>query len=231
MDCITPLLDGIKAVDSGDIALARQALASAYLVYSYAIRPGISDANNIRNDGSRILKSALSDRFSDERRRGLVQDEHVRLIDTTADITYTTTYHFCLKHNYFSQIWSALEKLRLDPSSGQVWDLIPFSFVADWFLPIGDTLRCIDAYNSSVINRDLRARIEGFKVQWPIGKGTISDLFDRKICPSGSPLVYSWYDRRVYQTIGSIDPVAINDCNGLTLSQMVQGSALLTQMR
>jgi hypothetical protein len=231
MDCIKPLIDGYKAVKTGNLKKAREALAGGYLVYKYVIAPGIADAKNLKDDGSRILSLATVNRFSNERRRGASSREDIAVCGTKATLSYFVTYHLRLKDLYFSQIWAALEKLGLDPTAGQIWDLIPFSFVADWFLPIGDSIRNVDAYNSLVLNRDLRCRIESFKVQWPVEEQVISDLFDGNICSNGKPIEYSWYDRRIHHTVGSIDPIAISDGNGLTTSQMAQGAALLSQMK
>lgn len=40
----------------------------------------------------------------------------------------------------FSNLFINMERYGFEPSLYNAWDLIPFSFVADWFLPIGDTL-------------------------------------------------------------------------------------------
>lgn len=228
--CITPLLTGLKAVESGNLKEARAALAGAYLVYSYVIKPSLSDYSNLREDAGRIFQLSTKDRFSRERRRGMSILDGVPVLDTKATLSHFCTYHLKLKDSFFSSLWSALERFGLDPSIGQAWDLIPFSFVVDWFLSVGDTLRNIDAYNSMSLHRDLLARIESFKVQWPLEEKTFQSLFGGNICSMGKPIEYSWYDRRVYHTIGSIDPIAISDCSGLTSSQMAQGTALVTQM-
>lgn len=43
------------------------------------------------------------------------------------------------------KIWKALYTYGLSPSFYAVWDMIPFSFIADWFLPIGDVMAAWDA--------------------------------------------------------------------------------------
>lgn len=231
LDCVLPLIDGYKAIKTGNLRAARNALASGYLAYQYAIRPNIEDAKDLKDNGARILSQATVDRFSRERRRGALSHDNIAVCNTCATLSYFTTYHLRLKSNYFSQVWSALEKLGLEPTASQIWDLIPFSFVADWFLPLGDTLKNIDSYNSMVLNRDILARIESFKVLWPVEEQIISDLFDGTICSNGKPIEYSWYDRRIYNDAGVIDPIDISDGNGLTSSQMTQGTALLTVMK
>lgn len=231
LTCLGPLLDGYKAVKKGDLRAARKALAGAYLVYSYAIAPTIRDVKDIRKQGKSRFKQATTNRFSTERRRGKSTSVDIPVCQWLATANYYSTYHLKLKDDVFSQVWSALEQFGLDPSSGQLWDLVPFSFVADWFLRIGPTLSTIDAYNSMYLHRDVLARIETFKVQWPLEEEVIRDLFDSTIYSNGQPIEYSWYDRRVFYSLGSLDLMAITDDNGLSLNQMAQGAALLTQMR
>jgi hypothetical protein len=45
------------------------------------------------------------------------------------------------------KVWSALYRYGLQPNFYVVWDLIPYSFIVDWFLPIGDALSAADAQN------------------------------------------------------------------------------------
>jgi hypothetical protein len=42
-------------------------------------------------------------------------------------------------------IWIALEKYGLAPDFYVIWDMIPYSFIVDWFVPVGDVLDVIDA--------------------------------------------------------------------------------------
>jgi hypothetical protein len=44
-----------------------------------------------------------------------------------------------------SKIWRALENYGLTPDFYVIWDMIPYSFIVDWFIPIGDLLSVVDA--------------------------------------------------------------------------------------
>jgi hypothetical protein len=46
---------------------------------------------------------------------------------------------------YLGKIWRALDTYGLTPDFYVIWDSIPFSFIADWFLPISDILATLDA--------------------------------------------------------------------------------------
>jgi hypothetical protein len=43
------------------------------------------------------------------------------------------------------KLWRALDTYGLTPDFYVVWDMTPFSFIADWFLPIGDIASTLDA--------------------------------------------------------------------------------------
>lgn len=230
MDVIKPLMQGYSAAQSGDVVQARKALASAYLSYKYAVAPAIRDFHNIKDDGHKTLQLITKNRFANERRLGLNIQKGIPVLDTTATLSYFTTLHLLLKDSVFSELWNGLDRLNLDPSAANLWDLIPFSFVADWFVRMGPTLSTISNYNNSIVHRDLVASIETFKVQWPIGEEEIKTLFSNTIRSMGKPIEYGWYDRRIYHEMGKIDPISILKGNGLSRSQMTQAAALLTVM-
>jgi hypothetical protein len=43
------------------------------------------------------------------------------------------------------RIWRALYTYGLQPNFYVVWDMIPYSFIVDWFIPVGDILSTLDA--------------------------------------------------------------------------------------
>lgn len=43
--------------------------------------------------------------------------------------------------------WSTLYTYGLQPNFYLVWDMTPFSFIADWFIPVGELCDIIDRYN------------------------------------------------------------------------------------
>lgn len=79
----------------------------------------------------------------------------VRKIKCYGDYTYTykdtpITCRCCfsVRNKLLStvdRLWSQLSEYGLAPSFYVVWDMIPFSFIADWFLPIGDVMAAWDA--------------------------------------------------------------------------------------
>lgn len=229
---VKSLLEGFKAYKCGSLSEARRALSDAYLAYSYAIRPAIADAQDLAKNGKKILDLATTHRFSAERRRGRKVLKDIPVSSYLATLLYTTTFHLKLKDNPFAVVWAALEKIGLNPTAANLWDLVPYSFVADWFIPVGPALTRISDYNSSVITRDLLARIESFKVLWDLPIAEVRALVDPLLEVNGKPVSYKWYDRRIYHSFGSHDPLAGQPLiSGPSVSQMVQGGALISSYK
>jgi hypothetical protein len=46
--------------------------------------------------------------------------------------------------DYVDKIWRALYTYGLQPNFYVVWDMIPYSFIVDWFIPVGDLASVLD---------------------------------------------------------------------------------------
>jgi hypothetical protein len=88
--------------------------------------------------------------------------------DSSLDVKGTHVHCKCSAHvseravAEVKRVWRALVKYGLTPDFYVIWDMIPYSFVVDWFLPIGDMLARWDAdrqfrqhYNIKDINFSL----------------------------------------------------------------------------
>jgi hypothetical protein len=226
---ILPLVNGYKALKTGNIVAGKRALIDAYLTYMYVISPGVRDYNDLKDNLGTISKRATTDRFSRERRRGKLE-KSLPVLSVLADLAYFCTLDLQLKDNPLAAIGNALEKLGLNPSAANIWDLIPFSFVVDWFTGIGSLLSRLDAYENNALLRDVRSRVETFKVLWPVTADEMANMIGDRYSIA-SPVSYSWYDRRVLSGIGSYDPFAGQTHDGLSVSQMTQGAALLSSYK
>lgn len=47
----------------------------------------------------------------------------------------------------FDQLWTTLYKYGLAPDLYVLWDSLPYSFIVDWFIPLGDVFAVVDASN------------------------------------------------------------------------------------
>lgn len=227
-DIVTPLLDGSAAVSNGDLRMARNALAAAYLAYSYAVAPTLSDSEDIGTNGSQILRLIEKQSTLLQRRRGRFQFE-LPLQGQVAQAYTADCYYLQLKNNPFAKLWAALQKIGLEPSAGKLWATVPFSFVLDWFVKVGPILKDISSYNDAVVNYNVAYRVESLAVKMPIPNDQIDFLFESdRFRPVGRPLLYKWYDRKVLDGIGDVNPFVLSTSSSLSKSQMTQGAALLT---
>lgn len=64
-------------------------------------------------------------------------------ITATATMTVKATPRI---PNGFSEAWLQLSSFGLAPNLTNLWDVVPFSFMIDWFTSIGDSCSTIDAY-------------------------------------------------------------------------------------
>jgi hypothetical protein len=134
-------------------------LASNYLWFQYGALPTVSDLEQIWNamkkkspyldkNGFRTLTSYHEDTFSPDPRLDpwapkYVLEQHLKLAISKDD-------------DLFTNLAIQMESLGVFPSLTNIWDLVPYSFVLDWFINIGDFLDRIDT----------RQRIERLNVKY-----------------------------------------------------------------
>lgn len=217
------LLQGAAAVKAGNLKLAAKALASAYLWYSYALAPTISDSKDIAENTQKIVNEIAVNPFSNERRRGRVSTSRGPGL---GDMTYVVVYHTRLKDYVFPQLYEALQRFGLHPSLKQGWDFVPLSFVIDWFTGVGPTLEKIDNYMSFTLNRDIEARMESLKAIDDHGYrfSDTPDLFEFV-----GAYEEIFYNRTVHSGVGPMDPFVGQTLSGNRSSQVLQGASLLIQ--
>lgn len=109
-------------------------LKDAWLAYRYSYETTKSDLL----EGERFISETLN------RTSGTV-----RLQETYQNTRCNLKFRYWPHENNFLQLAyeliAKLHKLGLQVNAYTAWDAIPFSFVADWFLPIGDYLERLDA--------------------------------------------------------------------------------------
>lgn len=91
----------------------------------------------------------------------------------------------------FKDLDRALLDLDLAPTAENIWDMIPFSFVVDWFLPVGDALsrREITSYVKTLpvqIAFYSRKFTWAKHLRWPVSTGGIVE----------GPVVFKIYERQ-----------------------------------
>lgn len=53
------------------------------------------------------------------------------------------------------KVWTSLYKYGLSPSFYAIWDMIPYSFIVDWFIPIGNVASVYDAQRVYIDDRKI----------------------------------------------------------------------------
>lgn len=113
-------------------------LANDFLAYRYGVAPLVSDINGIVND----IKSHIDDTFKRE------ATSRSRLVSSTLTPheggSLRKVVEITVKYKVFygvdDEFMSLLNRVGLTNPLNVAWELVPFSFVVDWFKPIGPFL-------------------------------------------------------------------------------------------
>jgi hypothetical protein len=116
--------------------------AGTYLTIHYGLLPNISDLSRIWD--SFCKKIPLLDRNGFH----TCNAGYAETL-TMGNITYRTEQHIKIAvadvDSQLIELINKAESIGILPTFSNVWDLIPFSFVLDWFINIGDFLERFDA--------------------------------------------------------------------------------------
>jgi hypothetical protein len=116
-------------------------LSDAWLQYRYAYGTGKMDAD----EAIRFMKRQTSlGKWESLKVRGTHSIEY-----KGTRITCRCTMRVTNKAlSMVGKVWKALSTYGLSPSFYVVWDMIPYSFIVDWFLPVGNVAAALDAERS-----------------------------------------------------------------------------------
>jgi hypothetical protein len=132
---IVSLLKGIIVDHKVNIP---DSLSSLWLSYRYTYGTGKSDLENAIRFQKRVADGVLF-------HQGFAcYGSSVDTIDGV-DVTCRCRITFRQKElDYLEKISTGLYRYGLSPSFYVIWDMIPYSFIVDWFIPIGDALNAFD---------------------------------------------------------------------------------------
>lgn len=132
-----------------------KALASDVLVYQYGVRPLLSDidgmAKFLATPMTRFVDIVVSVRENVPSTSYTFSNQWPHSVETEVvdsgyvDVKYKFRVELILKG------LQGMKELGIGNPVALAWELIPFSFVADWFIPIGDYLNSLDAYDGCKI--------------------------------------------------------------------------------
>jgi hypothetical protein len=122
-------------------------LSDAWLAYRYTYQTGKSDIEDAidfmkREKGIEALGASHLQTYG-------VSHTSYEGVDVTCRCTLKLMHK---ELDSLKNVWYALYKYGLAPDAYVIWDSIPFSFIVDWFIPIGDIAKVSDT--SVVYDRD-----------------------------------------------------------------------------
>lgn len=134
-----------KAADKNLLSdrLSSKSISDRYLGYTYGISPLLQD---IYEAGKAWEEVTAGPRHKDYIRTSRGQPQEGLFIYGNAYRRYKGTYS--VRHRVrVSEDASTQRKLGLLDPKGIAWELTPFSFVVDWFIPISDYLDTLNLFN------------------------------------------------------------------------------------
>lgn len=159
----------------------RHFMAQTWLEYSYGWKPLLNDVY----DQAQALATIFTDHqgcWRQARARGKDSKHTVKTITPTnqykrnVDIKVAAWEEILVEYRIPNGVVNASTVFGLNNPLTIAWEVVPFSFVVDWFIPIGTALENMTAYQGLEFRRGISMRRYTY-------------LAEGKIVPSGSPSV------------------------------------------
>jgi len=192
----------------------RSSVSNRWLEYQYGIRPlmqslyGAAEELNVALQRPRVRKLSVSKTEHD--RKVIVTDLGPPTGKCTMDASWDVR---CRVNAWLLQDSLAACRLGITNPVDLVWELIPYSFVVDWFIPIGDWLNSLDA-------------VVGLNGVW----GTVTTKAKSIVTQSlGANLIERTYSRQVFTSLPGLPPPQYKASLGV--GQIANALALLSQLK
>lgn len=156
------VIDGIKDVYKllrGKIDA--KTAASLYLSYKYGVRLTISDFFDNLNDLKRQLEK-VNHSFKWSRAREVIPSPYLPILCESCVDIYNYKVYYNPYDRGFKSIVSEIWNYGMFPTLQNSWDLVPLSFVIDWFTDISDRLSAYDA-NTRFATLDIISSVSSHK--------------------------------------------------------------------
>lgn len=219
-----------------------KALAAAYLGYQFGIKPLIGDAMAVHSVATGLLKHIQWLRKTNGKPVRVRFSKRLPSISSTPSIPSTGSgWVFSEEHEHLFLAWATIQydvshlsdmelslrilvrQLGFDKPLSVLYELMPWSFVLDWVISVGDWL---NTYSPSI---SLRYHIidSGHSVKKTTrGRATHYFFLNR----GNSPKDYSWWEKSQYERRPglntSLSSLSLNDLNvrqlGLSIALAVQ---------
>lgn len=140
----------VKGLNPKQLKKALSSASSLYLSYHYGYRLSWKDTQTLVQAAARELQGVKRDFAATRARHEYSWDYSFgSLINLTckSQVTAKVWYNQC--DSTILRTLNQLFRWDIFPELGNVYDMIPYSFVVDWFLPFGDILAKIDNHTYS----------------------------------------------------------------------------------
>lgn len=239
----TQVIQLLKEQFSAPKAVSRQiakdvarGVGSDYLATHYGVRLSLYDYADVAKHIERQQKRFLYQRAYAKRSMELPYNpvitsgptSYTRWMNATVrsysdDILRAVYSTSQAEKQLLQRIQRSAYELDLVPSLENIWDLVPFSFVVDWFLPLGDQLAALEAKN--------------YASTLPVITACYTEIFEwSRSAPSlkgwqaSGELHFRYYRRRCTRDL--VTPRLISPDSPLPSlpKHWVEGAALITQL-
>jgi hypothetical protein len=157
--------------------------AQTWLEYSYGWKPLIKDVydhavalENIATRYGLVMRKCISTAKTVKEKSWTVNVAQNRII-VSAKTNSLRRERICVEFRLPTGIVDVTNTFGLSDPLSVAWEVVPFSFIVDWFIPIGNFLEGISTYNSLVFHR-------GYK--------TISHKYSAKNTAASGPFIPNW---------------------------------------
>lgn len=140
------------------------------LLYEFGLRPTVTDINDIRENGRRIMSLYAGRSLFDEQTINgkfvyPIPDEMIPGIKG-ATLIARSKVRLSLSENSLLTLLLPVRAAGLLPSLGAIWDLVPFSFVVDWVTNLGARFDSVDT-NAMLLAFDVPLSVHSITIVYP----------------------------------------------------------------
>jgi len=202
------LKESLKAIlDLGRFRLNPKSLSKLYLSWKYGARLTIADAKEIALS---VYEKAHAVSLSNGIKscRSMLSDHRVLTAWPFTGLECDSKYHYKVYYRPIDHwITEGLNKMmtwEIFPSLSNVWDLVPYSFVVDWFLDVSQFLEYVD-HSTFVSTLSVDSVTHSTKNTIVLDSERLNWVLDENLLGDGEPLLgqalLTYYVRSIKHTL------------------------------
>lgn len=138
-------------------------LADTWLEYSYGWKPLLKDVHDVAESAANYLNQTQGEFFVAKTRVSAEKNTFTETIvsDTTLKFWGSSkiVLEMCVRYKIPPGAMSFANAFGLNNPLEVAWELVPFSFIVDWFLPVGDAIRALTGFNGLVFKSGYKSFI------------------------------------------------------------------------